>query len=114
MTKNQEKNTINQIIYQNKIKYSINDIDQTASVIGCKYNLHKIIIPNSIQHESKEYTVISISKRFFRESQLKSIGFSSESKLQTIEEEAFNETSISSITIPSEVRILIVLKKVTH
>ena len=69
------------MIYQNKIEYSLNDIDQTARVIRFDRDLKELFIPKSIQHKSKEYTVIIISKECFRVSNLEQIEFSNESKL---------------------------------
>ena len=42
------------------IIYLINPDENTASVIGIKENVHKVNIPTSINHKSKEYNVISI------------------------------------------------------
>lgn len=94
-----QKQIRNQIITQDKIRYSINDIDQTASVIGCDKKLQQIKIPTSIKHESKKYYVTSISKKYFVGNYIKCIEFPSDSKLRTIEEGAFAFTSI--ITLPS-------------
>ena len=83
------------------IIYSLNEKQKTSSVIGCKSVKDEVIIPSKMQYESNEYIVTSISKYAFKKSDIKSIKFTPDSKIQTIEEKAFILSSIESIMIPS-------------
>lgn len=64
------------------IIYSLNEKQKTSSVIGCKSAKDEVIIPSKIQYESNEYIVTSISKYAFKKSDIKSIIFTSDSKIQ--------------------------------
>lgn len=103
-TKQNEKEK--QIIILDNIKYSINEDQKTVSVIGSESSIKRIFIPSSINYESKEYEVTSISKDAFNLSTIKSIEFPTDSKIRTIEDFAFSYSSIESLTIPSLVFIL--------
>lgn len=96
----------NQQMEQDNIIYLINEKEKTASVVGCNSNNSKIFLPASINYELNEYPVTSIKKKAFEFCSITSIEFSENSKLQTIEEYAFNKASIESITIPSEVTFI--------
>ena len=86
------------------IKYSINDKEKIACVIGCNKSINDIYIPRSIKYESKEFIVTSIFSFAFQDyKNLKKIEFSNESKLQIIGCHSFDGTSIESIKIPSSV-----------
>lgn len=94
---------IDQELEDPEIIYSINGEDNTAWIIGCDSDICEIFIPYSIIYESKEYTITCICERAFYDSEVKSIQFADNSKLQIIEKEAFLNSSIESITIPSHV-----------
>ena len=79
---------------------------KTAGVVGCKPNLDKIIIPSSIMQESKEYDVTCILENEFKESTIKIVQFGSDSKLHTIDKNAFSYSLIEIITVPSSVTII--------
>ena len=65
---------------------------------------NKFIIPHLIKHETQEYIVVSILTDAFKNSlNIKTIQFPSDSELQTIEENAFEYSSIESIFIPASV-----------
>ena len=83
--------------------YSINEEDQTASVIKCRIDATEIIIPRSIKHELKEYIVTIISVEAFIFSGAKSVSFEPNSELRTIEKDAFKYSKLESIRIPSSV-----------
>lgn len=98
----QEKSTLKQINYGD-LCYLINFDDKTAKVVGDQKTNSNILIPRSIKYESTEYIVTSISKRSFLYSKtIKSIRLSDDSELQTIEKEAFYESSIESISLSSQ------------
>lgn len=81
--------------------YSINNEDKTSKVIGCQSN-GELFIPRSINYNSQEYIIISISDNAFYDlTGIISIQFASDSALQTIEKKAFYNTAIENITLPS-------------
>ena len=83
--------------------YSIDEQTKTASVVSNNSPNADIFIPRSITHNSQEYLVTCIRSESFRNSiQLKSIRFPPDSELKTIEENAFFNSSIESLTIPSK------------
>lgn len=85
------------------ILYSIDEQTKTASVVSNNSPNADIFIPRSITHNSQEYLVTCIRSESFRNSiQLKSIRFPPDSELKTIEENAFFNSSIESLTIPSK------------
>lgn len=59
-----------------------------------------IIIPRSIVYKSAEYIVICISENAFKNSDVQSVQFPTDSQIQTIEIRAFFESQIQSLTIP--------------
>lgn len=76
-------------IEQDEIKYSLNLEQKTANVIKSNSNKDNLIIPTSIIYEFIEYNVTSILEDSFEYSDIKSIQFPPNSKLQTIEKKAF-------------------------
>ncbi len=69
-------------IVDNNIRYRLNENDKTASVLGLANPLKDIIIPESITSNNVSYNVISI------------------------EEKAFKNSLIESITIPNTIKII--------
>lgn len=83
--------------------YSIDEQAQTASVALNNSPKENIIIPRSITHNFQEYIVTCISSESFRNSsQLKTLRFPPDSELLTIQENAFINSSIESLEIPSK------------
>lgn len=103
MNDNQPAIETNKKIRQEGLVYSINEEEKTASVIGYKSKKKELIIPRSIEHESNEYLITSISKYAFNSSKVKSISFEYNSELRTIEEDAFVGSLITKISIPASV-----------
>lgn len=99
MNENQQEK-LNKRIDQGNLVYSINLKEKTASVIDQKNFKKDIIIPRSVNYESNEYTITSISKRAFQFSQIDTVQFSPDSSIQTIEPEAFFFSTIQCISIP--------------
>ena len=86
----------------NGIEYSVNKKENAAFVIGNKSDNQCIHIPSFINYENQDYKVTKICKKAFEWStSLKTLEFSSDSNLLTIEEDSFINSSIESITIPS-------------
>ena len=92
---------ISKPIIQDRIIYSLQEDENTASIIGHNSINDNIIIPRSIIHDTKEYIITSISDNAFNTAKMKSIQFASDSELQTIEKDAFYNSTIDNITIPS-------------
>ena len=93
-------------VEHNSIMYLINEEKRSAGVIGCKKNLDNIIIPRSIKQKSKEYNVTIILEDAFKYSLIKSVQFSSDSKIQIIDKNAFSNSKINSITIPPSIILI--------
>lgn len=90
-------------VKQDGLIYLLDDKKMTASIIDTE-NLQQddnIIIPSSIFHESVKYTVISILEGSFTNTLIFSIQFADFSKFRTIENRAFENSSIESISFPS-------------
>ena len=96
----------NKEIKYKDILYSVNTEENTAGVIGCTPNIHQIYIPRTIDQDSKEYDVTIILTNAFKKTRFKTIQFSSNSKIQTIDYCAFSYSTIKSITIPSSVTLI--------
>ena len=91
------------------IEYSLNEEGKTASVIKNISATGNFYIPRSIMYEEQDYLVTSISENAFKNSkEIISIQFSSDSALRIINENAFFDSTIKSISIPSS---LVELKK---
>ena len=72
-----------QTILQEGIRYSIDETENTASVIKCVSYKPNVIIQRTIKYESKEYIVTSIAE------------------LRTIEQNAFYTSKLESINNPA-------------
>ena len=92
----------NKIIAQNNIKYSIDLKKRTAQIIRCNSESFEIHVPYSIKYESNEYIITSILGYAFQNAPAKSIQFAPNSNIKIIEVGAFSNSSIESITIPSQ------------
>lgn len=68
MSKNQTPNSITKTIEQNCLIYLLHGNDKAASIISNQSANGEIIIPRSINDESKEYIVKSILKNAFKSS----------------------------------------------
>lgn len=101
MIKNQQ-NKLNKKITQDNIVYSINENEKTAWVVDNESAYGDILIPHSIKHESNEYIITKICENSFAKSKsIKSIQFPVNSEIKTIEKNAFENSSLKSISIPS-------------
>ena len=96
----------NKLIKYDNIKYLINEEENASGVIECKENLRQIHIPRSIKHGTKEFNITSIMENAFKFSKIESIRFSSDSKLERIDKDAFLYSAIKNIIIPSSVTLI--------
>lgn len=87
--------------------YIINQTKKTAKVTGSSDGIIDITIPQSIQYGTSEYIIKKIKSLSFSDKRsLKSINFSKQSQLEEIEDNAFQNSSLEKITIPSSVKRL--------
>ena len=94
-------------VIQNSIIYSLDVQNEIAEVIGNKDANGEIFIPYSIICLKKRFIVTSILQNSFKNSQtIRSINFPDNSKLKTIEKESFANSTIESLTLPSNVSVL--------
>ena len=89
-------------INQNNLIYRLNDDNKTVSVIGCSSN-DDVFIPRSIYYKSQEYIVKRVNESSFKDSNIFSIQFAPDSEIQTIEKNAFSNSTIEKIFLPSSV-----------
>ncbi|KAK8897379.1 hypothetical protein M9Y10_015325 [Tritrichomonas musculus] len=88
----------------NGSKYLINEEDKTAGIAMYLVSCGEIVIPSFIEYQNCEYKVTFIAKNAFANSyKVKSIEFPANSQVQSIEENAFYESSIERIAIPASV-----------
>lgn len=88
-------------ILKDSISYIIDESTNIASLVGCELKNNSIFIPRSIEYDSREFIITSISDCAFKNSMnIKSIQFPPDSELQIIGKEAFSSSTIESFTIP--------------
>lgn len=93
---------LNQIISQNQIRYLLNIEEKTASVVGNTLSSSHITIPRSIKFKSEDYIVTSICENAFKGCDtIQSISFPKNSEIKKFEKNAFFNSTIESIMIPS-------------
>ena len=91
-------------IKQGELIYALNEEENTASIVGSKIKSNEILIPRSITYKTQEYLITSIEKESLADLRnLKSLQFPADSELRTIEQNAFSNSSIESLTIPPKV-----------
>lgn len=90
------------IINENNINYEINTKDGNARVINSPDAKGKIIIPASINYQSNDYFITSISRNSFKKNQkIETVSFQEPSKISSFQANAFKLSSIKQIFIPS-------------
>lgn len=78
--------------------------DKSASVVGNDSADGDVFIPRSINYDNHEYIIKSIESNAFKGSKnIISIHFPNDSEIQSIDKDAFVESSIQSIAIPESV-----------
>ena len=70
-------------VHNDGIIYLINERENTAGIIG---NQTELIIPLSINHDSINYIIIAIFNQDFKSSEIKSIRFADDHKLNIIDQ----------------------------
>lgn len=90
------------IVY-NGLKFSLNIKEKTASVIGFDSPNPDIIIPKMVTSDTESYIVTTIDDCAFRRSQIKSIQFEPDTKIQSIGQHAITYSLIQTISFPSNI-----------
>lgn len=97
----------NEIIENDGLLYILNENKKEALLFRANTTKKEIKIPKSINNGSNEYIVTHILRKSFKNSKnIKSIQFSEDSQILSIEKNAFINCSLESITIPSSVEVL--------
>lgn len=95
------------IICEKSLNYELNTSNLTAKIISSPNASGNILIPSSIFYESREYIIESIGEDSFKNNFfIRSIEFSENSKLRSIEKNAFALSNIQSLVLPSTVEYL--------
>ena len=95
-----EKNK--KVIYKD-LFYIINEEEKAASVVKSKSRVSSINIPRFIFVNSDSYTVTSIADEAFIFSGIKSIHISENSEIRSIGNNAFFESNIEYLELPSDI-----------
>lgn len=81
---------ISESIKQNKLIYTINEEDKTASVVNNDDARGDVYIPKSINYNNQNYNVIRIKEGSFRNNKsIYSLNFPNDSFVQKIEKDSF-------------------------
>ena len=100
-------NNHSEIVKFNKLIYSINEEDKTASVVNNDNANGDVFIPKLINFNNQEYNIISIKEGAFRNlKSIYSLSFPFDSKVEKIEKDVFTFSSIESLFIPKSVKEL--------
>lgn len=94
-------------IKQNNLIFVL-DVDCIiAGIVGNDNTSGDIFIPSSIKYKTTEYTIKRIPKYSFKNSKsIRSITFPADSSIDTIEKESFSNSTLESISIPSNLLVL--------
>lgn len=91
------------MIISEGFKVNLNKNDFTASILSFQFNSDKIFIPRSINYELNEYNITSIdSFALFENKTINSIQFSDDSEVRLIKQNAFMNSSLKYLNIPSK------------
>ena len=90
----------------NYLVFELNKTDCTASIIKSNHTASEIVIPNSIQYESKYYLITSISPKAFQNSSISTIVFCIDSQVKVIHKNAFINCKINKLNITENIQEL--------
>lgn len=86
------------------LSYELNQNDYTAKIVESPAASGNLFIPRSIKHDTKYYSITTVAeKSFLFNLSIKSVYFSEDSEVETIEKEAFYGSSLENIFIPPNV-----------
>lgn len=87
--------------------YILDDVNNLAFVVNCLSNSSNVIIPASFEFGGVKYSVSKIMAYSFRNAKkVTSIAFAEDSKVTTIEKNAFNSSSVVQIEVPDSLKRL--------
>lgn len=99
-----DKLTKKKFIIENDLLYILNEKKKTAGLLGSLSSMAIIIIPRSVIYEGDEFIINKIIENSFKKSnKIDTIEFAEDSELISIGKEAFSQSSLQSISIPSSV-----------
>ena len=85
----------------------MNEEERTAKLIGNETTDENVSVPVSILYDNNEYIITCVSSGSFKGSKtIKSVQFPLDSEVQIIEKDAFTDSSIEKLFIPSKVSVL--------
>lgn len=91
-------------IETNELNYELNERDFTAKVVFSENSCNDVLIPYSITHLNYVYVITCIGKEsFHRNKNIRSVIFPENTRVQKIEDNAFQFSSIEKIIIPPTV-----------
>lgn len=88
---------------KSQLIYSFNQEEKTAYIVGNNNANGKISIPQSIISENQKFDVVSINEGSFKNSLISMIRFPYDSKVTTIEKNAFSGSKIECLFISSSI-----------
>ena len=88
------------------LKLRLNANEHVASVIKSPKSTGNIFIPRFIQHEGNDYKIISIDEEAFSQNKIESITFPQDSEVLSFKKDAFLQASIKKLQIPSSLKII--------
>ncbi|KAK8896976.1 hypothetical protein M9Y10_014906 [Tritrichomonas musculus] len=88
-------------IEQNGFSFYLNEEDKTASLFHILGEKDSVCIPRSVNYNSQEYVITEIFQNSFECSTAKSIEFSEDSEILSIDGYSFSESSVENLTIPA-------------
>lgn len=92
---------------KNGLAIELDENEMTASVIFSPTAIGSITIPKYVEHELKKYHIIEITSfAFHRNSCIESITFPEDSSLKRIHDNAFIDSSLTSLSIPESLEDL--------
>ncbi|KAK8889654.1 hypothetical protein M9Y10_034407 [Tritrichomonas musculus] len=84
------------------IRYQLNHTDFTASIINSRQTPGNVLIPRCIMHNSQDYIITSLKESpFMYNRHIKSLQFSPNSGVRSMEKYSLSSTSLASITFPA-------------
>lgn len=88
---------------KDSLNFELNNHNFTAKVIKSPKASGNVIIPRSVTYQNQEFLITKIGKEsFFLNTEIKSISFADDSELHTIEKNAFYDSKIEEIYLPSK------------
>lgn len=92
------------VLKQENLSIKINESNSTADIVYSPKSRNFVVIQRSIIYQSNDYVIKTITENSFKDNRkIKSIEFSDDSELQTIQNSAFSGSSLKFLSIPATV-----------